>query len=149
MAREPMPAWFYALVVVRNGDRFLLVEEKDHGGGWYLPAGRVEPGESLTAAALREVREESGLHVRLDGVHRIEHTALVDGGARLRVVFAASAIGDAPPKSIPDEHTLRAEWFTIAEVARLRLRSTEVKGLLAMAAEQAPSPLALLRTVVR
>ena len=149
MTRDPMPAWFYALVLVRRGDRFLLVEEKDHGGGWYLPAGRVEPGESLTAAALREVREEAGLDVTLDGVYRVEHTALEAGGARLRVVFAASPADDRAPKSQPDEHTLRADWFTRAEAAALRLRSLEVNDLLAHAARRPPAPLALLKTVVR
>lgn len=148
-AREPMPAWFYALTLVRRGDAFLLVEERDHGGGWYLPAGRVEPGESLAAAALREVREEAGLEVRLDGVHRIEHTALRDGGARVRVLFAASPLDDRAPKSEPDEHTLRAGWFTVEEARALPLRAVEVADLLEMARTQPPAPLALLRTMVR
>ena len=51
MPRDPIPTWFFALVVVRQGDRFLLVHEAKHGQDWYLPAGRVEPGESLTDAA--------------------------------------------------------------------------------------------------
>ncbi len=149
MARESMPAWFYALVLVRRGDRFLLVEETDHGGGWYLPAGRVEPGETLTAAALREVREEAGVDVRLDGVYRIEHTVLNEGGARLRVVFAASPMDEAPPKSVADEHTLRAAWFTPAEAATLPLRAEEVTALLALATAQPPSPLTVLRSIIR
>ncbi|MBK7190265.1 MAG: NUDIX hydrolase [bacterium] len=149
MVRESMPAWFYALVVVRRGDHFLLVEETDHGGGWYLPAGRVEPGETLHEAALREVREEAGIDVALDGVYRIEHTVLESGGARVRVLFSAAPSDDREPKSVPDEHTLRAGWFTRREAADLRLRSSEVTGLLALASTQAPSPLAVLRTIVR
>src|SRR4051812_25175444 len=66
MAREPIPTWFFALVVVRKGDRFLLVQEHEHGQLWYLPAGRVEPGEGLCAAALRETLEESGVPVVLE-----------------------------------------------------------------------------------
>jgi hypothetical protein len=38
VAREPIPTWFFALGVVRLGGRFLLVEEREHEGGWYLPA---------------------------------------------------------------------------------------------------------------
>ncbi|MBK8167806.1 MAG: NUDIX hydrolase [bacterium] len=147
--REPMPAWFYALVLVRRGDEFLLVEERDHGGGWYLPAGRVEPGESLPVAALREVREEAGVDVILDGVYRIEHTAQASGGARVRVLFSARPADDREPKSQPDEHTLRAGWFTAAGAADLPLRSEEVTGLLALALAQAPAPLAVLRSIVR
>lgn len=149
MAREPIPAWFYALVLVRRDDRFLLVEEKEHGGGWYLPAGRVEPGETLTAAALREVREEAGIDVTLDGVYRIEHTVLEGSGARLRVLFSAHPADGRAPKSRPDEHTLRADWFTLAEASRLPLRAAEVPGLLAMAADGPAAPLGVLRSVAR
>ena len=42
MPREAIPTWFFAIVVVRRGDRFLLVHERKHGQLWYLPAGRVE-----------------------------------------------------------------------------------------------------------
>jgi 8-oxo-dGTP pyrophosphatase MutT (NUDIX family) len=73
MAREASATWFFALVVVRMGDRFLLVHERKHGQTWYLPAGRVEPGEEITAAALRETLEETGVPVALDGILRIEH----------------------------------------------------------------------------
>ena len=34
------------MAVVRLGRRFLVVRERKHGQGWYLPAGRVEAGES-------------------------------------------------------------------------------------------------------
>ena len=147
--REPMPAWFYALVIVRRGDEFLLVEERDHGGGWYLPAGRVEPGESLHEAALREVREEAGVDVVLDGVYRVEHTVLESGGARVRTLFSAHPADDRAPKSEPDEHTLRAGWFTASAARALPLRSEEVTGLLALALAKAPAPLALVRWLVR
>lgn len=147
--REPMPAWFYALVLVRRLDEFLLVEERDHGGGWYLPAGRVEPGESLHEAALREVREEAGVDVVLDGVYRVEHTVLESGGARVRVLFSAHPADDREPKTVPDEHTLRAAWYTPAAAMRLPLRSEEVTGLLALAQSHPPAPLAVLRSLVR
>ena len=133
-----MPAWFYALVLVRRGDRFLLVEETDHGGGWYVPAGRVEPGESLTDAALREVREEAGIDVRLTGVYRCEHTVF-DEGVRLRVIFAAE----------PVDETLRADWFTPEEAGSLRLRADEVSSLLALAAATLPAALDVVRSIVR
>jgi 8-oxo-dGTP pyrophosphatase MutT (NUDIX family) len=74
MPRDPIPTWYFALVVVRQGNRFLLVHERKHGQGWYLPAGRVESGETLTQAAVRETLEETGVPVVLDGVLRVEHS---------------------------------------------------------------------------
>lgn len=60
MSNRPSPTWAIALVVVRDEDRFVLVDEH-RDRGWYLPAGRVDPGETLAEGARREVLEESGL----------------------------------------------------------------------------------------
>jgi hypothetical protein len=38
MPRDPIPTWFFVLVVVRLDNRFLLVHEATHGQLWYLPA---------------------------------------------------------------------------------------------------------------
>ena len=59
----PPPAdLLIALTAVRRDGRFLLIQEAA-SGLWYLPAGRVEPGESFAQAAAREVREEAGIEV--------------------------------------------------------------------------------------
>lgn len=126
MASQPSPTWAIALVVVHDGDRFLLVEE-NHDRGWYLPAGRVEHGETLIGGARREVREESGLEVELDGILRIEHTpASGKHDARLRIVFVGHPIGGAL-KTEPDAHSRRAAWVRLAELIHVRLRSPEVR----------------------
>ena len=55
-----------ATVVPQDG-RYLLVEEIVHGRTVInQPAGHLEPGESLQAAAIRETREETGWDVELD-----------------------------------------------------------------------------------
>jgi phosphatase NudJ len=83
MARESIPTWFYSLVVVRDGERFLVVREVKHGQLWYLPAGRAEPGETLAEAARRETLEETGVEVVLEGILKVQHTPEVSG-ARVR-----------------------------------------------------------------
>ena len=44
-------------------DEVLLVQDakKECRGSWYLPAGRMEPGETIVEALQREVKEEAGL----------------------------------------------------------------------------------------
>ncbi|WP_216899654.1 NUDIX hydrolase [Nocardia alni] len=52
-------------VVQHNGKVLLLQRPKDDfmGGIWELPSGKVEPGETLDRALIREVQEETGLGV--------------------------------------------------------------------------------------
>ena len=134
MPRAPIPSWYFALVVVRDGDRFLLAQEHKYGNAWSIPGGRVEPGESLVAAAVREVLEETGVPVRLDGVLRVEHTPSPTG-ARVRVLFVGSPIDDTPPKSVPDEESLGAAWLTLDEIRDRRLRGSELRALLERVAD--------------
>jgi ADP-ribose pyrophosphatase YjhB (NUDIX family) len=52
--------------VVRDGEGKILLQRRSDNGLWGLPGGSVEIGESVTAAIVREVREETGLSVRVD-----------------------------------------------------------------------------------
>jgi len=144
--REPIPTWYFVLAVVRSGHRYLLVQERKHGNTWYLPAGRVEPGEALGAAARREALEEAGIPIVLEGILRVEHVLRPEGGVRVRVVFAARPGSDAPPKSVPDDESLGAGWFTLAEAAQLPLRGDDVLEHLRQVEDGGPVyPLALLK----
>jgi 8-oxo-dGTP pyrophosphatase MutT (NUDIX family) len=51
-----------------------------------LPGGRVDPGENLTRAAIRETREEAGVDVELCGVLSLQYTPR-RSHVRLRVIF--------------------------------------------------------------
>ena len=143
--RDPIPTWYFALVVVRHGDRFALVKEQKHGQRWYLPAGRVEPGESIAQGARRETLEEAGLNVQLDGILRVEHTPSEGGTARCRVFFTAQPSGSTELKQTPDEHSLAAAWVTVEELHRYPLRGEEVREILRHVARGgAVYPLSLL-----
>lgn len=128
MPRPPIPTWFFALVVVRLGHRFLLVHERKHGELWYLPAGRVEPGEDFVRAAERETCEEAGISIVVEGVLRIEHTPMPEGIARVRAILVARPRDDTPPKQIADDESLGAAWVTLDELNALALRDDEVRA---------------------
>lgn len=55
-----MPA---VAAIVRDGEGRVLVLQKAEDGGWSLPAGAIDPGESPRDAVVRETAEETGLAV--------------------------------------------------------------------------------------
>lgn len=127
--RHPIPTWFFALVVVRHRDRFLLIQERRHDQRWYLPAGRVEPAERLVDAAIRETLEESGVEIALDGVLQLQHTPS-PRGTRVRVIFTGHPIGGTAG---PTSDSLDARFVSPEEAATLPLRSPQVLRWLTLA----------------
>lgn len=145
MGKEPIPMWCFAVVVVRRGDRFLLVHERKFGQRWYLPAGRVERGETFEEAACREALEETGIPVRLTGILRVEHSPGPEA-SRMRVLFLAEPADGTPPKSVPDEESLGAAWVRPDELPGYPLRGDEVQELFDWVASGAPvHPLSLIQ----
>jgi 8-oxo-dGTP pyrophosphatase MutT (NUDIX family) len=122
-------AFIFVLVVVQKDERFLLVQEaKADRGMWFLPAGGVLPGESLTEAVVREVREEAGIDATPRALLWMEdETTILSDGAiwagRWRFFIRAETSDPGQPPG-PTDDSLDAGWFTLAEMAALPLRSS-------------------------
>jgi 8-oxo-dGTP pyrophosphatase MutT (NUDIX family) len=55
------------IIVVRRGEEYLVVHRSpENDAYWHLIAGGVEDGESFADAAVRELREETGLAARVE-----------------------------------------------------------------------------------
>ena len=111
------PAVTVATIVERDG-AFLLVEEETRRGlRLNQPAGHLEWGESLLAAAVRETLEETAWRVApaaLVGVYRWE--APDNGQTFIRFAFAATALDEEPGRRL-DDGIVRALWLPYAEIA--------------------------------
>jgi 8-oxo-dGTP pyrophosphatase MutT (NUDIX family) len=114
------PAVTVAMVVERDG-RFLLVEEETRAGlRFNQPAGHLESGETLPAAAARETLEETGWHVEptsLVGIYR--WSARETGVTYLRFSFAGVARAHDAARPL-DAGIVRAVWMSYEEIAATR-----------------------------
>lgn len=112
--------------VVSDGERYLMVEEEAAGRLAYnQPAGHLEDGESLAAAAVRETLEETGWTVALEHLIGIQQWRSTEhGDAVLRFSFAARTLSHDPDRPL-DTGIHRALWLSRTEIAGLgdRLRS--------------------------
>jgi 8-oxo-dGTP diphosphatase len=81
-------------LVARDGQLLLNRRDIHPGmGRWGLPAGYVELGEPVEETAIREVFEETGLEVRLEGLVGVYTN--VESGVVL-VIFAGQVVGGEP-----------------------------------------------------
>lgn len=64
MSQNEIPS-MYGSVVIWGTGKTMLLEKRLDCGWWGLPGGRIEPGEAVSAAAIREVAEETGLKVEV------------------------------------------------------------------------------------
>ena len=123
MTPRPRPEVCVGAIAV-DADRILLVR-RGHGpaaGEWSVPGGRVEAGETLAEAVVRELAEETGLEGVADRfvswVERIgedHHFVILD--------FAVTVLDPRDP--VAGEDAAEAEWVPLEDVAERRL----VEGL--------------------
>uniref|UniRef100_A0A8B9R3L8 Nudix hydrolase 18 n=1 Tax=Anas platyrhynchos TaxID=8839 RepID=A0A8B9R3L8_ANAPL len=132
-------ACYVVLAVLFNDeDGVLLVQEAkaECRGTWYLPAGRMEPGESVVAALRREVKEETGLECEPLTLLALEER----GPAWLRFVFLARPTGGTlKTLEDADAESLQAKWWG-GPLDPLPLRAPDILPLLDLASRYRRSP---------
>jgi ADP-ribose pyrophosphatase YjhB (NUDIX family) len=111
--------------VVLKGDRVLLVERgrEPLAGWWSLPGGVVEVGEFLHDALLREVREETGLEVRIEAQVVVYERIMPDAEGRPEYHYVLVDYLCRPTGGTlkAGDDVSRCAWVTRDELGRCRL----------------------------
>ena len=105
--------------VIKKDNKYLLVQEAQEKcrGKWNIPAGHLDPNESVFEGAKREIFEESGLEVELTGIALIGNRVMEDDEL-LGLVFSTEIIGGEI--KINPREILDIKWFTYDEILNMK-----------------------------
>jgi 8-oxo-dGTP diphosphatase len=115
-------------VVIIENDKILLVPQyySDEPTKWVLPGGRVEFGETLKDAAVRETYEETGLLIEC--LERLEVYEVIElDWHSVAVIFSGRIIGGAIKAEVhPTYGKKEPQWFTLDELQSIRYHPQSV-----------------------
>lgn len=101
--------------VVKKDGKYLLVQEakKECKGKWSIPAGHLEPNETIVEGAKREILEECGLEVEITGkLHVRKNSEWVN------IAFSTNIIGGEI--RFDKKEILDAKWFSLDDIINMK-----------------------------
>ena len=115
-----------ANVIVVNDQGDILMIRRTDNGNWAVPGGGLDLGESITDAAVRETREETGISCEITGLVGIYtnpgHVILYTGNGEVRqefsVVFTARPVGG---QLRPSSESSEPHWVSPAAITDLQM----------------------------
>jgi ADP-ribose pyrophosphatase YjhB (NUDIX family) len=122
-------------VVVTNDQGQILLIRRSDNDNWAVPGGAIDLGESMTQAAVRETKEESGIDCEIAGLvgiytdprHIILYTSNGEARQEFSILLTARPVGGQPT---PSDESSEVRWveradledYTMDRSMRLRVR---------------------------
>ena len=122
-------------VVCLRGDEVLLIRrgQPPRQGDWSLPGGQIEPGERAMDAALRELREETGVEAEITGLVEVVDGLFPEAGRHYVLIdYAARWVSGEP---VAGDDAAEARFVALDQVAAL-VDWAETRRVIALAAER-------------
>jgi 8-oxo-dGTP diphosphatase len=126
----PVPA---VGVVCLRGDSVLLIRRgtPPRLGEWSLPGGRIDPGERAVDAALRELREETGVEAEITGLIDVVDGLFPEAGRHYVLIdYAARWVSGEP---VAGDDALEARFVALDEIESL-IEWSETRRIIRLAA---------------
>lgn len=113
----------YQGAIMRDG-RVLLIRHRHYSDGrsyWLFPGGGIEPGESELECVCREMREETGLEVKVERLV-FDKPYEIQGMYRRRHMYLCSIVAGEPapgfepePEAAAEYQIIAVRWFDLAD----------------------------------
>ena len=103
-----------------KGELRVLMIHRSRYDDWSWPKGKLDKGEAVSEAAVRELKEETGLKVSL-GVKLFVSEYKLDNGSKKVVHYWSAQVSDEAlrkQKFRPDEEVSTFEWLSVAEAKK-------------------------------
>ncbi len=131
----PAPAPCVGVVCLRDGEVLLIRRGRPpKQGEWSLPGGRIEPGERAMEAALRELREETGVEAEITGLIDVVDGIFPEAGRHYVLIdYAARWLAGEP---VAGDDAVEARFAPLGEIEPL-VGWDETRRVIRMAVEAA------------
>jgi 8-oxo-dGTP diphosphatase len=115
---SPVPCVCVGAVAIDDGSLLLIRRGNEPGRGtWSVPGGRMEPGETIQEAVVRELREETGVEGVCTGLIGVAESI----GEHHHHVILDYAVEVLPSDAVAASDALDARWVPLHEVAEYDL----------------------------
>lgn len=102
-------------IVIQDGRVLLLLRKRPpEAGTWSLPGGRVEFGERLEDAVVRELREELGITVEVESLVCVTNHIVPAENAHWVAPAYRVRLLSGVPQNLEPEKTAAIEWFPLS-----------------------------------
>jgi ADP-ribose pyrophosphatase YjhB (NUDIX family) len=113
-------------VVIENDAGEILMIERSDNGNWAVPGGAIDLGESMSQAAVRETKEETGIECEIvdvigiytDPKHIIFYTSNGEARQEFSILLRGRATGGQPTTS---SESTQVHWVPQAEIGGLQM----------------------------
>jgi ADP-ribose pyrophosphatase YjhB (NUDIX family) len=113
-------------VIVTNDNGGILMIRRSDNDNWAVPGGAIDLGESVTQAAIRETKEETGIDCEITGLvgiysdpkHVIHYTSNDEVRQEFSIVLTAHPIGGHPR---PSDESREVLWVKRSAIDGLRM----------------------------